>query len=161
MEPERLSEAFRVRKLGDADIDAVYRLSSGNRTFYQYHPPFVTRESIAEDMRALPPGKDEKDKFYLGFFEEDRLIAIMDLILGYPTAETAFIGLFMMERERQGKGDGSRIAGGCAAYLQTLGFKKIRLGADRENPQSNAFWRKNGFSPAGETEAYTIMELSL
>ncbi len=161
MKAECLSEVFHVRKLKDVDIDAIYRLSSGNRIFYQYHPPFVTRESIVEDMRVLPPGKDETDKFYLGFFEKDRLIAILDLILGYPTAETAFIGLFMMDRERQGKGVGSRIIGDCAAYLRTLGFKKLRLGADKENPQSKAFWRKNGFSLAGETEAYTIMELSI
>ena len=25
------------------------------------------------------------------------------------------------------------------------GFKKVRIGVDKENPQSNSFWKKNGF----------------
>ena len=31
---------------------------------------------------------------------------------------------------------------GCFA----LGFAAVRLGIDKENPQSNHFWRKNGFT---------------
>ena len=30
-------------------------------------------------------------------------------------------------------------------YLKTEGYKKIRLGVDKGNPQSFSFWKKNGF----------------
>jgi len=30
-------------------------------------------------------------------------------------------------------------------YMNT-GLKRVLLGIDKENPQSNAFWAKNGFS---------------
>ena len=37
-----------------------------------------------------------EDKYYLGFFAGDELVAVMDLILNYPKADIAFIGFFMM-----------------------------------------------------------------
>ena len=149
-----------MRRLSIEDTDLIYNLSCKNIIFYQFHPPFVTRESIQEDIRALPAGKDYNDKYYIGFFEKETLVAIMDLILDYPTKDTAFIGLFMMDFEYQNKNIGSKIISECAKYLKILGFHKIRLGVDKENPQSNAFWKKNSFVVADESE-YILMELAL
>ena len=160
MKIEFLSSAFAVRRLNTEDVELIYDLCCKNEIFYQYHPPFVTKESIKEDMRALPPDKEHKDKYYIGFFENETLVAIMDLILGYPAKNIAFVGLFMMNTEYQRKGVGSKIIAECAKYLRTLGFNKIRLGADKGNPQSNAFWKKNGFIIASESE-YILMELVL
>ena len=160
MKIEFLSSVFTVRKLNAEDVDLIYDLCCKNELFYQYHPPFVTKESIIEDMRALPPDKEYKDKYYIGFFENETLVAIMDLILGYPAKNIAFVGLFMMNSEYQHKGVGSKIISECAKYLRTLGFDKIRLGVDKGNPQSNSFWKKNGFITVSESE-YILMELVL
>lgn len=36
---------------------------------------------------------------------------------------------------------------GCCAMTSTSGIAAaVRLGIDKENPQSNHFWRKNGFA---------------
>ena len=104
-----LSNTFDVRRLNIEDTELIYNLSCKNKIFYQFHPPFVTRESIQEDIRALPPGKDYSDKYYVGFFKKETLIAIMDLILDYPMKNIAFIGLFMMDFEYQNKSLGSEI----------------------------------------------------
>lgn len=160
MEIELLSSAFAVRKLNVEDVELIYDLCCKNEIFYQYHPPFVTRESISEDMAALPPGKDYNDKFFIGFFENETLVAIMDLIADYPAKGIAFIGLFMVNLDYQNKGVGTKIIMECIKYLQTSGFYKIRLGVDRGNPQSNAFWKKNGFIVESEDE-YILMELTL
>lgn len=159
LELHRLSDEFEVRRLTTDDIGIVYELSRRNELFYQYHPPFVTPESIADDMSALPPGISYEAKFYIGFFKGKNLAAIMDLILGYPQKQTAFIGLFMMNRDLQGKGTGSRIIRTCCSYLHSVGYEKIRLAVDRGNPQSSAFWQKNGFVPTGENTTYQPMEL--
>ena len=37
-------------------------------------------------------------------------------------------------------------------YLHELGFKKSQLGIDKENLQSNHFWRKNGFEVIRKVE---------
>lgn len=52
---------------------------------------------MLNDLKALPEGKSLEDKFYIGFFENDSLIAIMDFILSFPKEDTVFIGLFMMD----------------------------------------------------------------
>ena len=155
-----LSKKYRVRTLNINDIDIIYDMSSKNEIYYKYPPPFVTKESIAEDMKALPPDKSYDDKFYVGFFDGDSLVANMDLILGYPTGEIAFIGLFMTNINYQNKGVGSDIIGDVCNCLKQSGYKKVRIGVDKGNPQSNSFWRKNGFYVISEKE-YSVMELTL
>ena len=117
----------------------------------------VTRGSILEDMDALPPGKPLNDKYYIGFFKRDKLIAVMDLIMDYPKKNTAFIGLFMMDVNYQNKGVGSKVIGEVLSYLKSANCENIRLGVDKGNPQSNSFWNKNGFVAVGENQ-YIIME---
>ena len=144
-----LSSQYAVRRLTADDVELIYGLSIENPLFYQYCPPFVTRESILEDMKALPPRTTCADKFYIGFFRDEKLIAIMDLILHYPNGQTAFIGLFMMSRAEQGKGIGSKIIEEGVCYLKGCGFHSVRLAFAKGNPQSEAFWTKNGFAKTG------------
>lgn len=160
MDPACLSRAFQVRHLTPCDTDAILSLMQGNHIFFRHHPPSPTRESIAEDMAALPPGKTYADKLYVGFFQGGFLLAVMDLILRHPDGKTAFIGFFMMHPVCQGRGTGSAIITECAAALRAQGFARIRLGVDKGNPQSNAFWRNNGFAVVDEN-LYFIMERAL
>ena len=155
-----LSKTFYVRKLDKDDIEMIYDLSYKNHIYYQYHPPFVTRESILDDMKALPPGKSYDDKYYIGFFENDSLVAIMDLILDYPTKGIAFIGLFMTNIQYQHKGIGSNIISEITMSLKSLGYRKIRLGVDKGNPQIYSFWSKNNFNVVSE-DKYILMELDI
>lgn len=104
MNIERLSSKFAVRYLTSDDVDIIYNIFAKNKLFYKYHPPFVSRESILEDMNALPPGK----------------------------------------------GVGTEIIQECVGYLRQSGYSKIRLAIDKDNPQSEAFWTKNGFVKTGE-----------
>lgn len=152
-----LSKKYKVRKLTKNDIDIIYDLSKDNKIFYEYHPPFVTKESIIDDMEALPPGKDYDDKFYIGYYNDDELVAVMDLILKYPNEDISFIGLFMMKIKYQGKGIGTSIINDLCKSLRKLGFKSIRLGVDIGNPQSNHFWQKNNFKVIKEEE-FIVME---
>ena len=156
MNIEILSKSYSVRRLNQRDVDSIYALCRENTVFYQYHPPFVTRDSILKDMTALPPEKSMEDKYYLGFFAGDELVAVMDLILNYPKADIAFIGFFMMNAQYQGRGIGSQIVDEVTAHLKACGFNEIRLGVDKGNPQSRAFWTKNGFSPVDEKD-YILM----
>ncbi|SFQ49630.1 hypothetical protein SAMN02910358_02466 [Lachnospiraceae bacterium XBB1006] len=94
-EEKWLSDKYEVRKLSESDIPDIFALCKENTLYYQYCPPFVTQDSIREDMNVLPPGKQMEDKHYIGFFDHNKLIAIMDLIERFPDEKTAFIGFFM------------------------------------------------------------------
>ncbi len=162
MDVKKLSSRYLVRRLSENDIDSILELCLGNPMFYHYCPPAVTKESIARDMAALPPRTTYDDKYYLGIYDGDDLIAVMDLILRYPNAETAFIGFFMVSAAHQGCGLGSFLVGEILACLADNGFGFTRLGYVKGNPQARAFWLKNGFAETGveaKTEAYTMVVL--
>lgn len=74
----RRDSGYWVKGLENKDIPEIYKLCSKNTIFYQYHPPFVTEKSILQDMTALPPGKEPWEKAFLGFYEGERLIAILE-----------------------------------------------------------------------------------
>ena len=145
-----MSKTYRVKKLTVADVDEIFALCEKNPLYYQYCPPFVTKIGIEEDMRALPPGKSERDKYYVGFFADSGLIAIADVIAAYPNAQTAFIGFFMTAARVQNKGVGSAIVNELCEFFSGAGFDSVRLGYVEDNPQARAFWLKNGFVPTGE-----------
>ena len=82
------SKSYHVRMLTERDIPLILRLCEINTQFYEHCPPFVTAESIRDDMCALPQRKmdEPQDKYYLGFFDDaEQLVAVMDFIDHYPT----------------------------------------------------------------------------
>lgn len=160
MDVSSFSSTFTVRPLTAADVDRVYALCAGNPLYYHWCPPAVTRAGILEDLQALPPGKTLADKYYVGYFRGETLIAVMDFIHGYPEPNIAFIGFFMTDASTQGKGLGSAIIGALSRYLTGQGYASIRLGWVRGNPQAEHFWRKNGFVPIGASRynpAYQVV----
>lgn len=160
IEVEKLSRKYCVKKINKEDIPAVYKLCKGNPIYYEYMKMQPTYENLEEVITELPPGKSLDDKYFIGFWEAEKLVAIMDLIMGFPNDDTAFVGWFMMERACQGKEIGSQIVSDVFAYLKDKGVKYVRLGCIDENQQGEAFWLKNGFLPTGdvtETEAYRVV----
>lgn len=157
---QRLSTKYGVRKLDETDVEAVYEIMQGNPQYFRYCPPMATHQSILSDMKALPPRTTEKDKYYIGYFAQGILMAVMDLILKFPNQETAFIGFFMMDKASQGKGIGTEIIKELCMAVKEQGYQYIRLGFAKGNPQSEAFWTKNGFVRTGVEdvqENYTVV----
>ena len=148
----KLSSHYRIRPLTGSDTDMIVRLCRQNDLFYKYTDARPTAEQIRSDMTITPPGTDISVKYYIGFFDGPDLVAVMDLIDGYPVPDAAYIGFFMMNRAYQGRQIGSSIIGEAAAYLKAAGKTSIRLAIDKGNPQSSRFWRKNGFRVISEAD---------
>lgn len=150
---------FLVRPLIEADIPAILKLYETNPYYFEYCPPPPTAASVLDDMTKLPPGKRREDKHFVGYFDGDRLIAVLDLVAGYPSDEKAFIGLFMLDKAYQGRGLGSQLIVELLEYV-TRQFKTLRLGYVATNSPAKAFWEKQGFVPTGEKsreKQYTII----
>lgn len=155
-----LSTEYRVKQIEAVDIPEVFALCKGNPLYYQHCPPPITIESIQKDLITLPKGKTLEDKYYLGFYRNESLVAAMDLVCRYPNAETAFIGFFMTEQQAQGKGVGATIITEVCQYIKKTGFSFVKLGYVKGNPQSEAFWIKNQFEKTGvevQAEGYVIV----
>ncbi|HFU4217310.1 TPA: GNAT family N-acetyltransferase [Streptococcus suis] len=138
-----------MRKITEADLEQVLALYQTNPLYFEHFPPLPSLESLANDLVDCPPGKSLSDKYFLGFWDKERLVAILDLIDGYPTEDTCYIGLFMVDAHFSGQGLGTSIIAELLSQLATR-FKKVRLGYVESNPQSVHFWAKVGFCPTGD-----------
>lgn len=160
MDVSLLSNRYSVQILGESDVEKIYELCRKNPLFYHYCPPFVSPKNIIEDMNALPPNKEMKDKYYMGYYDGKRLIAVMDLIMKFPDKSTALIGFFMTDVSVQNAGIGSKIIEELCVHLAQTGISKVRLGWAKGNSQSENFWHKNHFVETGDfhdMDKYTVI----
>ena len=155
MDIKYFSSLYVTRLLTQDDVEIVYQLCKENKLYYTYCPPFVTKEAIREEMQSLPKGKTMKDKYYLGYFSKDQLIAVMDLIDRYPDEKSVFIGFFMTHVNVQNKGIASQIIQDLVNYLTKEGYHRIQLAWINGNPQAEHFWLKNQWIPIKETISNT------
>jgi len=102
-------------------------------------------------MKALPPNTDPTQKYYLGFYQNQQLTAVLDLIDGYPAKDVVFIGFFMTSAAIQQKGIGTTIINDICHYLKLEHYTKVQLAWVKGNPQSEHFWTKNQFVGIKET----------
>ena len=147
---QALATEYDVRMIREEDIGDVYRLCKSNAKYYEYLGAIPTVESLTEVISKLPDHVNTDDKFFVGFYDHDRLIAVMDLITGYPENDDAFIGWFMVEGTLQGQGIGSRIFADVRAAMKGQGYDYLSLQCVKEHEESVAFWKAQGFVPTGE-----------
>ena len=160
---EALNGEYTVRLLTAADTPEMLRVARSNPQFYQYMRPDPTEDNLAADLLALPPRRTLADKHFFGWFDGDRLIAMMDLIWRHPKQEMAFIGWFILEGAVQGRGLGRQLVSGVLAMLKAQGVTEVRLGRIEGNPQSEHFWHVCGFEENGlgyDTEDYHVIVMA-
>ena len=148
----RLSSRYAVRLLRDSDADSILDLCLQNTQYYQYCGKQPSKELVLNDLHITPPGIERSSKYYVGFYDNTVLVAIMDLINGYPSGDSGYIGFFMMNKQLQGNQIGTGIIQEVCQYLKEAGITTVLLGIDKGNPQSNHFWKKNGFLVIKEVE---------
>lgn len=159
---EGLHTRYPVRPLTDSDVPAIYALCKGNPAYYQQMQLEPTPENLRADLTVLPPSTTPEDKHFLGFFQDGRLIAILDLITRYPASDCAYIGWFMLDSSVQRGGVGTELIAALLQYLKEARFCRVRLGCVKGNEAGFRFWQKNGFAPDGDavvSEHYTIIPM--
>ena len=147
---DKLFRNYKVKRFKDEDIDEIFSFCMSNPMYYEMCGNTLTRDNIRSDLKLVPDGIDLKDKYYIGLYDYDRLICIIDFVGNYPDTDNIFIGFFMVDGLIGNKGIGSNIIDELVDSFKKMRYKSIRLAYDRENPQSSHFWKKNGFVKIGE-----------
>ncbi|MBP5169025.1 MAG: GNAT family N-acetyltransferase, partial [Oscillospiraceae bacterium] len=80
----KISGLYDIRRLDDSDAESILSFCQKNTQFYEYCKAEPTREQVLNDLHITPPDIDLSDKYYIGFYRNKTLIAVMDLIDGYP-----------------------------------------------------------------------------
>ena len=158
--PSILSTQYKVKTITEDDIQDVYNLCKDNRKYYRYLHERPSKQNLTEVITKLPDGTGMEDKHFVGFYDEnEKLIALLDLITGYKEPDDAFIGWFMVDAKMQGRGIGSQLFADIRAALSGLGYDKLRLGCIEGNTEAENFWQGLGFSFNGaktQEEKYVI-----
>ena len=150
---ETLSTSHEVRRITQADISDVYNLCKSNQKYYEYTNSAPTVESLTEIITRLPDGAEAGGKHFVGFYDGDRLVSVLDLITGYPDKNDAFIGWFMVAGPLQRQGIGSQIFADVRAAMAGQGFDYLSLHCEKENAEAIAFWKAQGFRAVSEDDA--------
>jgi hypothetical protein len=138
-----------------ADVDAVQALIESDPGYTERitgHPPGPADAQSLLMMR--PEGLPEDAKVVLGVFDGGELVAVIDLLRGYPDTSYAFIGLLQVRGDRRGRGAGGTAYGLVERYVadEWLEVRRLRLAVVDTNAEAAApFWIRQGSSRTGTT----------
>ena len=89
---KKISKRYSVRKLNLNDVQMIYTFCKKNTQYYKYCGKELSIELIEKDLEITPPGISLEQKYYVGFWDNDKIVAVMDLVNGYPTYDYVYIG---------------------------------------------------------------------
>ena len=154
LDVQSLGTQFDVRRLTEADITDVYMLARSNRKYYFSLGIRPSRQRLTELISDVSKTHAEgagTEKYFVGFFDDDGdLVAVLDLITGYPRANAAFIGWFMVDASLQGQGIGSNIFADVRASLAAQGIAHLELRCPEQSESAREFWHAQGFAEYGD-----------
>ncbi len=104
-----------------------------------------TFEEAVNDLAALPPGKQLRDKCYGGYWRDGVLVGCMDLVRGYPEPDIAYLGLLLFGESHQGQGYGVAAMAHISQLARLWGCTKLRLAVIDKNVRGLQFWQRQGF----------------
>ncbi|MCL2463347.1 MAG: GNAT family N-acetyltransferase [Defluviitaleaceae bacterium] len=109
-------------------------------------------DDCVKDVDAVPPGFDINDRLFAGLWRGGEIVAVLDLLRGYPEKSIVWIGLLMVRGGLHGMGIGGEIAEAVAGAAKAAGYEAIQLGVMENNAPGLGFWRKHGFGKIRESE---------
>lgn len=140
-----IQENWSARPLYSADAAKILRLAQTNADFYALESSVPSLKNIKADLVRTPSRTSLEQKYYIGFYIDGKLIAVMDLILDYPQDLSAWIQFFMIDGRHQHQGLGTRILKEAENMLAQAGFAHLAVGVRPDNEAAVSFWKKNGY----------------
>jgi len=105
-------------------------------------------------VSTLPPGCEPQRKHVFLARSRARAVGLLDLIDGYPSAGTVFIGLLAIRQGAQGAGFGRALYREAERFArEDLEARVLRLAVVKTNPVAD-FWTKMGFHATGEIKPF-------
>lgn len=143
------------------DALAVYRQ---NLDYFALTAEVPSLASVAQDQATCPPQLDLEQKHFFLVTFENRPMAVVDLLTGYPEDASGYLGLLLIAEHRQGHGQ--KILAQLEDWLRDQGFQRLELGVLAHNTPALAFWTAQSFHPCGKSsvllnqQSYTVIKFA-
>lgn len=113
------SAPYSVRELTEKDLPQMLALEKSQADYLKLQGKSdLTIDEIKSDLTSVPLSVNQNQKWTLGFFKDEKLVAIIDFLTDYPQVQTVWIGLFIVSKADEGKG--------IAAHLSKALFKSLK-----------------------------------
>ena len=150
---QSLGTEYDVRRIAEADISDVVGLARTNGRYYRSLGIRPSRSRLTEIVSDIAAGVEGVDSYFVGFYDrEGDLVAVLDLICGYPESDDAYIGWFMVDADLQGHGVGSGIFADVRASMKAQGYDHLELKCPKASESARLFWEDQGFTATGLEE---------
>jgi GNAT superfamily N-acetyltransferase len=147
-----------LRELIEPDLGALQALIERCGEYYLLTTGSGPTSTAARDVwDALPPGLPRSAKLTLGLFEPG-LVAIADVVRGWPRPGTWLIGLLLLDPAVRGRGTAARIVGTIDARAADAGADRLRVAVVPANTAALSFWQRLGFGevPSAQRSAIAL-----
>jgi RimJ/RimL family protein N-acetyltransferase len=151
-----------LREIKPDDVDAVQELIESDPGYTERITGYPPGSSDAQSLLMMRPDNlPENSKVVLGAWAAGELVAVVDLLRGYPNDRTAFIGLLEVHGRHQRQGLGAASYGLTEQYVANAWpeIEKLRLAVVDTNAEAARFWMVMGFEPTGEAKPYRYDKL--
>ncbi|MDF2536343.1 MAG: hypothetical protein K0R18_2505 [Bacillales bacterium] len=142
---QEICSDYLVKALSVTDCGELFELYQTNPDYFEIvearHPVLA---DCLNDLTECPPSFPKEKKFYVGFYQDGKLQAVIDFLKGYPEKDIFYIGLLMLDEKNRAKGYGRILLSAVLDAAIDDGFSRLRLGVDSENLTAMHFWVKNG-----------------
>ena len=129
------------------------------RFFQDCTPYFKMEQDKAPDMDTVrtffedcPPSHSREDKLNLAVYQEDEIIAVIDILKDYAVVNEWMIGLFIFHPSKRGQGLAQPIHQTIVELAKEEGVKSLRVGVVTQNDRGQAFWFGLGYTEVKRTE---------
>ena len=151
-----------LRLATQTDAAAIQAVLATDPVTWERLEGAVLRADEAEHLLAeRPPGVTEDRKFV--YLVDDT--CVLDIVQGFPTPETWYLGLIFIVPSARGSGLGTRLLADTAERVRRSGGTALRLAVVAENVAARRLYDRLGFQfvarrPRGEHEV-DVLELPL
>ncbi|TCN39308.1 acetyltransferase (GNAT) family protein [Kribbella orskensis] len=151
---------MRLREITPEEVAELQELIESDPGYTERITGYPPGPADAQSLLMMrPEGLPEDAKVVLGAWEGDQLVAVIDLLNGYPDDRTAYIGLLEVHKNHQGRGVGAAAYRLLEEYLGSDWWRLRLAVVDTNAEQAAGFWSRQGFEPTGEAKPYTYDKL--
>jgi GNAT superfamily N-acetyltransferase len=135
MEPIGLDAAPQLQRLYERCAE-FWELTEGGSP-----PP----DAAVKELTFAAPGKTVDDSFYFGVYEDEELIAFVQLLRDFPKPAEWFLGLLMLDPAHRSRGLGAEIHGQVVDWLGAQGATTLWIAVLSQNEGALRFWTRMGY----------------
>jgi ribosomal protein S18 acetylase RimI-like enzyme len=138
---------YSFKVLGPNDEAQLRELLESDSDYFKIANDEPPRPGEAKSLLSdLPEAKGQHDKFVYAVFDHSgTLVAVFDLVRGYPDDKTWFLGFLFVVPNKRNMGLGSHLLEAICTHVKQGGGAAIRLGVVRENFRARALYGRTGF----------------